>query len=173
MACDAILNALRNVDAPKRAETLTQQAAKILFQGEEDAHALIPDALETLKTLSAQKFKLSLLSNASDDALIQRLVNRNGLRPWLSPVFSSAGLGRQKPKPDPFLLIAERWRLPTAEIAVVGDTLTADIQGARNAGMFGILVTRIENPRNEENWHIKADITIAALNVLPKVISEF
>ncbi len=171
LARDEIVTALQRIDAPPRAATFAQAAVKIFFQGEEDAHILLPDALETLKTLSAQGIKLGLLSNASDDALIQRLVNRSGMRPCLSPAFTSAGLGWQKPKAEPFQLIAKRWNLSPQRIAVVGDTLTADIQGAHNAGMTGILVTQTENPRNKKNRRIKPDVTIATLADLPEIIS--
>ncbi len=170
LAKDAISSALQRVNAPPRAADFAQAAVKIFFQVEEKAHVLLPDALDTLKSLKAQGVKCALLSNASDDALIQRLVNNSGLRPYLSPVFSSAGLGWQKPRAEPFLLIAQRWQLAPQHIAVVGDTLSADIQGARNAGMTGILVTRVENPRNNKNRHIKPDVTIATLADLPEVV---
>jgi HAD superfamily hydrolase (TIGR01662 family) len=171
LAKDAILTALQRVNAPPRAAGFAQAAVKIFFQGEEKAHVLLPDAPDTLKSLKARGIKCALLSNASDDALIQRLVNRSGLRPYLSPVFSSAGLGWQKPRAEPFLLIAQRWQLPPQRIAVVGDTLSADIQGAHNAGMTGILVTRVENPRNNKNRHIKPDVTIATLADLPEILA--
>ncbi len=171
LARDAMATALQRVNAPPRAASFAQAAVKIFFQDEEKAHALLPDALDTLKILKARGLKCGLLSNASDDALIQRLVNNSGMRPYLSPVFSSAGLGWQKPKAEPFLLIAERWQLPPQQIAVVGDTLSADIQGAHNAGMTGILVTRVENPRNNKNRQIKPDVVIDVLADLPEILT--
>ena len=169
---DAMLDALRAVDAPKRAEAFAEQAVRIFFQREEDRHEPVPGAIETLKTLYGEHLKLGLLSNATDDALIQRLINRFGFRPYLSPVFSSAGVGWQKPKAEPFLLIAERWGIEPRHIAVVGDRLDADILGAQNAGMHSVLVTYAESPSNAANRHIIPDITIDSIVKLPTALAQ-
>lgn len=169
---DAILAAFHAVDAPKRAELLVEQATRIFFQREEDGHEPVPGAIETLKTLYGENLKLGLLSNATDDALIQRLINRFGFRPYLSPVFSSAGVGWQKPNAEPFLLIADRWGISPEHIAVVGDRLDADILGAQNAGMHSVLVTYAESPSNAANRHITPDITIDSVVKLPTALAQ-
>ncbi len=169
---DGIAAALQAIDAPARALPLAEQAARYFFIEEEAGHTLIPQTIETLKILQKTGLKPGLLSNATDDGLIQRLVNRTGLRPYLSPVFSSAGLGRQKPHPAPFRLIAERWQLPPEQIAVVGDTLKTDILGAQKAGMRGILLTVFEHHSNAQNRHIQPQATIATLSELPDAISN-
>lgn len=169
---DGIVTALRMVDAPAPAETLAEEATRIFFQHEEDQHALVPGALETVKTLWGDKLRVGLLSNATDDALIQRLVNRFNLRPYLSPVFSSAGVGWQKPSAKPFLLIAERWGVAPENIAVVGDTLNADILGAHNAGMRGVLVTYSESPSNDAHRDIIPDAVVESVVQLPTVLRQ-
>jgi len=144
------------------------------FTGEEAAWKAYPDARATLKALAQQGHRLSLLSNATDDLFVQRLVNRLDLRPWLSPTFSSAGLGLRKPKREPFDLILSRWNLPPGSVVVVGDTLNADILGAHNSGMRGILITADEAPRNDEfRETIVPDGTIAALGELPGLIETW
>lgn len=169
---DAVKTALKAVDAPARADQFVEDAVKVFFEHEEDGHSLIPGALETLKTLYGDKFRLGLLSNATDDALIQRVVNRFGLRPYLSPVFSSAGLGWMKPSAKPFLLIAERWGIAPENIAMVGDTLNADILGAHNAGMRGVLVTYSESPSNDAHRDIIPDATVASIVELPSALRQ-
>ena len=159
--------ALQKIGAPETTENLIEPALKIYFGPEESAWQSYPDAAETLKLLQSQGYRLGLYSNATDDALVQRLVNQCGLRPWLSPTFSSAGWGWRKPKRELFDLIATRWGLPASEIAVVGDTLEADILGAQNAGMHSILVTMDENPSNTDNGYIKPTVVAASLSELP------
>ncbi|MFQ5575706.1 MAG: HAD family hydrolase [Anaerolineae bacterium] len=172
---NGILKALQAVEAPQRAGRFATEATRVFFEAEEALHRPFPDAVETLKTLHARQIKLGILSNATDDALIQRLVNRNGLRPWVSPVFSSAGLGRQKPGAEPFRLIAKRWEMPPAQIAVVGDTPATDILGAKNAGMRSILIIRSPNqepvplPYTSQS-PIQPDDAIHALAELPGLI---
>ena len=141
-AQESLRRALTHVGAPASTQAFTEAAIKVFFEPEENAYRLYDDALDTIKQLKHQGYRLGLYSNATDDKLIQRLINRYRLRPHLSPTFSSAAFGWRKPKPDLFTLIAERWSLPADQVAVVGDTVEADILGAHNAGMIGILIKR-------------------------------
>ncbi len=169
-AQETLRNVLEKIGAPATTGSLVEAAIKIYFEPEEAAWQSYPEAVETLKQLKSQGYRLGLYSNATDDPFIQRLVNRQGLRPWLSPAFSSAGWGWRKPRPEPFELIARRWGLAPAEIVVVGDTLNADILGAHNAGMFSILVTMDEAPSNADNRHIRPTATAERLSMLPELV---
>jgi HAD superfamily hydrolase (TIGR01549 family) len=171
-AQQSLRQALARIDAPASTGPLVEAAIKIYFGPEEARWRSYPDAVETLKTLKSRGYRLGLYSNATDDPFIQRLVNRNGLRPWLSPTFSSAGWGWRKPKPEAFNLIARRWGLPPAELVMVGDTLNADILGARQVGMPGILVTMDEAPSNDANRHIQPDAVADRLSALPEMIER-
>jgi putative hydrolase of the HAD superfamily len=165
---------LEKIKAPAPAFELIAAAVCAYFEPEESAWTAYPDAGSTLKHLSHQGLRLGLLSNATDDSFIQRLVNRLGLRPWLSPTFSSAGLGLRKPLREPFDLILRRWSLLSESVVMVGDTLNADILGAHNAGIRGILITADEAPRNDEHRDtIIPDMTITALNELPDLIETW
>ncbi len=172
LATQILLDTLKKIEAPLSTGALAQAAIKIYFQPEEDACRPYPDAVDTLKLLKGQGYRLGLYSNATDDPLVQRLINRNSLRPWLSPTFSSAGWGWRKPMPEPFELIAKRWDLPAQEIAVVGDTLQADILGAQIAGMHSVLVTMDEASSNANSRHIQPSATVDSLAQLPEVIGR-
>jgi putative hydrolase of the HAD superfamily len=172
LAEESLRQALQKIDAPPHANALTEAAIKVYFAAEEECWQSYPDAVETLKQLKAQGYRLGLYSNATDDALIQRMVNRGKIRPWLSPTFSSAGCGWRKPKPDGFKLIAARWKLPVDQILVVGDTLAADILGAQNAGMHSILVTMDENPSNDKNRDIEPTAVAERLSQLPEIVAQ-
>ncbi len=170
LAQESLRQALRKIGAPAAAEALVEAAIKIYFAPEEAAYQTYPDAPETLKQLQSHGYRLGLYSNATDDKLVQRLVNQAYLRPFLSPTFSSAGWGWRKPKREPFDLIARRWGLSPEQIVVVGDTLNADILGAHNAGMRGILVTMDESPSNEQHRHIQPAAVAASLSAVPEII---
>ena len=164
--------ALKRSNAPERATAMIDDALRPFFAPEEAALTPFPDAVSTLKTLKSQGLKVGILSNAPNDPLVQRLVNDKFLRPWVSPVFSSAGLGRRKPALEPFALIAERWNLSPQEIVMVGDSLAADILGAKNAGMHSILATMTENPANDRHRAIQPSHTVSALSQIPPVITQ-
>ncbi len=172
LAQHALSEALKKIEAPASAGALVAEAIKVYFEPEDAAWQPFADAPATLKYLKSRGYRLGLYSNASDDLLVQRLVNRCSLRPWLSPTFSSAGWGWRKPQPAGFALIAQRWHLPPTEIVVVGDTLNADILGAQNAGMSGILVTMDEHPSNQTHRHIQPTAVAESLAALPDIVAN-
>lgn len=171
-AQQSLSDALKKIEAPATAGALLEAAIKIYFGPEEAAYVAYPDAVDTLKQLKSRGYRLGVYSNATDDKLVQRLINQGGLRPWLSPTFSSAAWGWRKPKAEPFALIAGRWNLSPSEVVVVGDTLVADILGARNAGMPGILAAMDESPLNETYRHIEPAATVTSLAALPDIIGQ-
>jgi HAD superfamily hydrolase (TIGR01549 family) len=175
VTCGASLRAaLEKIQAPPAAFRLVPEAVRIYFKYGEAAWTAFPDARATLRHLYGQGYRLGALSNATDDPHIQRVVNRLGLRPWLSPVFTSAGLGARKPLRAPFDLILSRWGLPPEAVVMVGDTLNTDIAGAHAAGMRAILITTGESKSNDEHClPIIPDASIAALSQLPELLERW
>lgn len=169
-----LIRALDKIEAPSKAkaQVMIEAAIKIYFEGEQAAWQPYPEAIETLKTLKAQNYRLGLYSNATDDALVQRLINENRLRSLLTITLSSAGYGWRKPRPEAFQVIARRWNLLPEEIVVVGDTLNADVLGAQNVGMKSILVTMQESPSNDQHRHIQPTATASRLSELPQLIAD-
>jgi HAD superfamily hydrolase (TIGR01549 family) len=177
LAQQTLRQALQKIDAPSSAEALVEAALKVYFGPEEALWQGYPDTVDTLKSLGGHYHdyrgcRLGLYSNATDDAFVQRLVNQCGLRPWLSPTFSSAGWGWRKPRRELFDLIARRWELSPQEIVVVGDTLDADVLGAQNAGMPSILMTMDENPCNTNHRHIQPTAVAGSLSELPELVAQ-
>lgn len=171
---DSLRAALEKVQAPPEAFAMEAEAVRVYFGPEEAAWKVYPDAKTTLKRLYAQGYRLGLLSNATDDLFVQRLVNRLELRPWLSPAFSSAGLSFRKPMREPFDLILSRWNLPCEAVVMVGDTLNADILGAHKAGMRGVLIAADESPWNDDDRKtIIPDAIIASLSELPGLVETW
>ncbi len=175
VTCGASLRAaLEKIQAPSAAFHLIPEAVRIYFKRSEATWTLYPDALATLRHLYRQGYRLGALSNATDDPLIQRIVNRLGLRPWLSPVFTSAGLGVRKPLRAPFDLVLSRWGLPPEAVVMVGDTLRADIAGAHAAGMRAVLVTAGEAKLKDEPCPpIVPEASISALSQLPGLLERW
>jgi putative hydrolase of the HAD superfamily len=140
----------------------------------EQAHWLaFPEAQAVLQELSGRGLRLGMLSNATHDPLIQRLVDCLGFRPWLDPALSSARTGIRKPDPAAFAPILEAWRLPAASVAVVGDTLDADILGARQAGMRSIWLPSREDARQEGTQGTAVpDATVRRLSEVPDCLER-
>lgn len=131
------------------------------------------DAEPTLKALREAGYHLAVISNAGDDADVQTLVDGSGLRPYLDFALSSAACGVRKPNPRIFEMALEHWGIASREAVMVGDTLGADILGARNAGLTSIWLTRrADTPANRDHLDtIKPDATIATLAELPGLLT--
>ena len=108
-----------------------------------EAHwQLEADTISTLSLLHREGYRLGIISNASDDDNVQALVDKAGIRQYFDFILSSAAAGIRKPNPRIFSLALENWGIPPGRVAMLGDTLGADILGAKNAGLFSIWITR-------------------------------
>ena len=95
---------------------------------------LIAGAEELLRDLSA-RYRLYIASNGNRQVQRERL-RRAGIGRYLSDVFISQELGADKP--DPAYFNACFARIPDfrrEQTVIVGDSLTSDIAGGRNAGI--------------------------------------
>lgn len=141
---EALKQALRVVGAPIEADDYISAALWHYHTPESAAWVAVPGALETLAALSARGYLLGAFSNAPDDSMVQRQVEVRGYRRYLSPVFTSAGMGYFKPRREVFALFPLYWDLPADEIVMVGDVLQFDIVGAQAVGMRTIWTRQLE-----------------------------
>lgn len=129
-------------------------------------HWFIPGAVELLAEL-APRHDLYLASNGA--AAVQRSrLKSAGISPYFKGIFISEELGADKPSPAFFA--AAFTAIPDfdpASALMVGDSLTSDIRGGRNAGIR----TCWFNPHGKPvRTDITPDYTVAALNQLPALL---
>ncbi|MCW5874993.1 MAG: HAD family hydrolase [Anaerolineales bacterium] len=148
-------------------ETL-RPALRALYAASQAHWLLEEDTLSTLQALRAAGYTLGILSNAGDDDDVQTLVDKAEIRPYFELVLSSAACGVRKPNPRIFEIALERMGLQASETAMVGDTLGADILGAKNAGLYSIWLTRhADTPGNRDHQDtITPDAKISTLSEL-------
>jgi HAD superfamily hydrolase (TIGR01549 family) len=170
---ESLAQALQAIHAPKTATACLSEAIRIFFEPEEAQYQPCEEATSLLSFLKEKGLRVGLFSNATDDPLIQRLVNRLGFRPYLSPVFSSAGVGWRKPHPYGLQLIAERWAISPSSIAMVGDMPGTDILGAQQAGMHSILFSLSGQHAAESQPEIAADVRIIELAMIKDLINQW
>lgn len=154
---------------------------EILQNSLADMHAVtqshwIPedDAVPTLERLQLEGYRLGLISNAADDPNTQTLVDKLGARKYFDFIVSSAAAGIRKPNPRIFQMALESLNIAPNQAVMVGDTLGADILGARNAGIFSIWITRrADTPANRAHLDtIVPDASIGKLSELPALLEE-
>jgi HAD superfamily hydrolase (TIGR01662 family) len=133
-----------------------------------------PEAHSVLESLQRQGYRLGLISNAGDDADVQTLLNQSGLRSYFEVILTSAAQGIRKPNPQIFWTALEKLGVKPSEAAMIGDTLGADILGAKNAGMYSIWTTRrADTPANRAHADtILPDASIAHLGELDPLLQR-
>ena len=102
--------------------------------------ALYADVLPTLTALHAHGKRLGILSNFSPN--LENVLRQIGIHGYFSFCVVSAIVGVEKPDPRIFDLMVRVASTPRSDIVYVGDSIFHDIEGARNAGIAGILVDR-------------------------------
>ena len=93
-----------------------------------------PHLLDCMDALKAGGLRLGLISNILSRTIVQHFVAEYGLDRYMECMLTSAGTGIRKPDAGIFRLAEEQMGLGPDELAYVGDTLSRDVRGVRNAG---------------------------------------
>ena len=108
-----------------------------------------PDVRPALETVIKKGLKIGLISNATMEA--NQSLQASGLLPYFDTVTLSYQIGARKPDKKIFEVALREALCEPAQAMMIGDSLEADIVGAKNAGMQAILLERkegnIDNPK--------------------------
>jgi HAD superfamily hydrolase (TIGR01549 family) len=119
---------------------------------------------DVLEILSSQ-YKLALISNTMSDQP-RILLEKNGMDHYFDVIICSRDLGIRKPNPAIFEFVLSKLKVMANEAAHVGDSIEADMKGAKNAGLIPIW---IKTPSHEP-WkgHVVSNIC-----ELPNFLEKF
>lgn len=93
---------------------------------------------ESLQRLRAAGFELAVVSNS--EGTIEEMLTEVGLRPLFDAVIDSTVVGFTKPDARIFGVALERLAVAAADALMVGDSPSADVDGAHAAGMRAVLL---------------------------------
>jgi putative hydrolase of the HAD superfamily len=88
------------------------------------------------------KYKLGIVSNFAIPECVTKLLERQGLVDFFDVVVVSGAVNKRKPSVEIFTKALEQMDVSAEETVFVGDTVDADVQGAKAAGMRTIYVER-------------------------------
>ena len=131
-------------------------------------HWFLPGALDALKSLS-KKYRLFLVSNGTAKVQAGRLKSA-GISPYFEEIFVSQELGANKPDPEYFRKVFAR--IPDFDknkAIIVGDSLTSDILGGKNAGIATCWINPAHLPLRED---IIPDHELEALSQLEALLEK-
>jgi 2-haloalkanoic acid dehalogenase type II len=154
------------------AESVIRSALDAMFSITQSNWIPEEDTMETIQQLISNNYKLGIFSNAGDDKDVQTQVENFGFRAYFDFMLTSAGCFYRKPHARAFEIALARWNIPPEEAAMVGDSLQADIFGAKNLGMRSIWITRRAQVSAEEEQRIQPDFSVAGLNELLPILER-
>ena len=132
-----------------------------------EEHDFVPGALELLEALSP-RYSLHLATNGASAVQRRRLADA-GILPYFQNIFISEEVGFHKPSPAFFhACFAAIPGFDPASALMVGDSLTSDIRGGRNAGIRTCWFNPQGKPARPD---IAPDHTIRALSELPDLLN--
>jgi putative hydrolase of the HAD superfamily len=91
-----------------------------------------------LARLRAAGHRLAVVSNS--EGTVEAMLEEVGLRRYFETVLDSAVVGLVKPDPRIFMLALDRLGVSASEAVMVGDSPSADVGGARAAGLRAALL---------------------------------
>ncbi len=158
-----LLKELGHVEIP---ESVLRSALDAMYAVTQSNWQVEADTVETLQQLKSSQYHLGIFSNAGDDKDVQQLIEHFGIRHFFDFVLTSAACFYRKPHPRAFEIALARWNITPREAAMVGDSLEADIIGAKQVGMTAIWITRRASFTDEEMRRIKPDFSLRKLTEL-------
>ena len=108
---------------------------------------LYPECLPVLRTLGQRGYIVGVISNW--DIRLRDLLHGLGLMSCVQHVTISAVIGWEKPHGNIFAHALEAVGVAPARAVHVGDSLHADVEGARRAGMQPLWLRRNGEPRGD------------------------
>jgi len=100
---------------------------------------LFPDALDTLRWLKGQGYRLGAVTNRGyGGPRFRREMEDLGLVELFEVIVVSCHIGYMKPHPRIFEYALDRMGVGLGETVMVGDSLRADVQGAKALGMTAV-----------------------------------
>jgi putative hydrolase of the HAD superfamily len=126
-------------------EAILERGLEEYFTAEVELIRPMPGSAELLDSLSGNGLRLAMLSNATSGRYVKDVVRRLGWSGRFDPLVVSADIGIRKPRPEAFRAVLDRWSFEAGEIAMVGDSLYHDVEGAQALGLVTIHLTAIPN----------------------------
>ncbi|MBQ5950911.1 MAG: HAD family hydrolase [Lachnospiraceae bacterium] len=161
---------------PERIAPFSEQLS-FLYDSERVENTPMPHLRETFRALRRMNIRTGLVSNIISTTLAPHALREYGIDTFMECVVMSSAVGIRKPDPRIFYIALEQMGIAPEEAGYVGDTISRDVLGARNAGMG--LVVRIENPSIAHRDAAfrgpdapQADFVIRELKELPRIIQE-
>ncbi len=135
------VEALQTLGFPKVEQSIAEEVYEVLRDSIPETRILFKDALTTLGALQKRGFLINIVSNRGYGGLPFRTgMLEIGLQEYFDPqkIAISIDLGSNKPDSYIFQYALDALNVAPEEAVMVGDSLGADIVGAKRLGIFAV-----------------------------------
>ena len=115
------------------------------------------------------KYKLGIISNFAIPECVLKLLKNHDLDRLFDVIVVSGAVNKRKPSPEIFKSTLKALDVSASETVFVGDTVDADIEGAKAVGMKAIYIERRVQKESEK---VCPDQTIKRLSELSSVLER-
>lgn len=166
---NTISRVFRKIKLKDPRANLVQSAIEEFYRPEIEAWQPYPDAMEVLAGFRKMGLKNGLISNAKSDWAVKAILEKHDLSKFFEAIVTSAAMLKRKPRFDIFMQALTTLGVKSSETIFIGDSLQADVLGAKTARMRSIYVCR--KPVTED-CRVAPDVTVSSLTqALEKIIS--
>lgn len=146
-------------------QRVATEVADIYSQERKATYCLFSEVDEVLKMLH-KTFVLGVITNGPDTQ--REKIDSTSLADYMDVVIISGEVGVGKPEPEIFTRTLTSVQISPREAIYVGDSLTWDIAGAKNAGLYSVWINR--NQMRRPNDAAQPDIEITTLRDLIPIL---
>ena len=145
---------LKAKDERQKAATLAEQLSED-FLNMTTAHFSLLEGAEDVVRYLANKYPLTVVTNGFVEVQYEKF-DKSGLRDCFTHIVLSEEVGCQKPNPRIFEEALRINGLSAEDVVMIGDSWNSDIQGAINAGIDQIWVTKKQGitPQEQTSTYI-------------------
>lgn len=127
-------------------EKLQPHAEKLSFHYDSARVRMTPRShvRETLHELHEMGIRQAIANNIMSTTFVPYFVEKQGISQYFQFILMSSQIGIRKPDSRIFHMATEKLDVLPGECAYIGDTISRDVRGVRNAGLA--MMIKIDNP---------------------------
>ncbi len=133
------------------------------------------EAVEMLNEIRKRGIRMGIISNTGSFTQVYKSLDKYGIRDFFEKIALSADYGIRKPHGFLFRDIINQMGCEAENTLYVGDTVSRDVVGARNAGLYGSIQICSEFTKLSDQEHspgIKPDYIIHDLMSIPEIVDR-
>ncbi len=157
-------------------ETLEPIAEELSFLYDYERPKIIrrPHLRETMAQLKGMGLRLGVVSNIISTSVVPHFLCEYGIDGLMECVITSSETGHRKPGREIFAAAESAMGLSPKELVYVGDTISRDVRGVRNAGWYKVIqiksTTSARRDKGMESLGLSPDYLIEDLGQVPEIV---